>query len=247
MKDYREIANSVFEQRDRYEAAKAEKRRRTVRAAVPMCSLCLAVLVGIGAWQSGIFEEKPVPVEDGPSVSGAEGTADESPVECSAENPPVSADPADPADPVVTEGDSVNGIIIFVSSVEWNGVTYRDNDMANASAYTRDRYIGKAGELGGKFDDTDHCRVNSDDSIYTVKETADVLFAVKADGSIVVMSSPDWSLEKYEPERLEPDYVDPNDDGNGPVSHNGFCHIFCTVESDGTVTYLDPDFPRIFG
>lgn len=45
-------------------------------------------------------------------------------------------------------------------------------------------------------------------------ETTDVLFVVKADAndyrSIIVMCSFDWSLEKYEPERQEPGYIDPN-------------------------------------
>jgi hypothetical protein len=107
---------------------------------------------------------------------------------------------------------------IVGSTIELNGFTYYDNDMANVSAYTRDRYIGKVGDFEGVYGGADvhsNYRIAPEDSVYAVKGTNDVLLVVKADsnspyGAIIVMSNSNWSLEKYEPERLDPNYVDPN-------------------------------------
>ena len=107
---------------------------------------------------------------------------------------------------------------IVGSTIELNGFTYYDNDMANVSAYTRDRYLGKVGDFEGVYGGADvhsNYRIAPEDSVYAVKGTNDVLLVVKADsnspyGAIVVMSNSNWSLEKYEPERLDPNYVDPN-------------------------------------
>ena len=129
----------------------------------------------------------------------------------------------------VDNGEKQNFWCILISSLNWNGATYRDNDMANVSAYTQDRYIGKVSDFEGEYGDRVNYRISPSDSVYTVKETSDVLFVVKADanspyGAIVVMSTPDWSIEKYESERLETGYIDPNDTtGDEIVEYNGFC------------------------
>ncbi len=104
---------------------------------------------------------------------------------------------------------------IFFSSIEWNGQTYYDNDIASIYAYTQDSYLGKVKDFAGEYDDKFNYRIAPEDSVYTVKETSDVLYVVKADsnspyGSVVLMTNSSWSLEKYEPERLDPNYIDPN-------------------------------------
>lgn len=137
--------------------------------------------------------------------------------------PTDSAEP--PADGNGTNGGG-NGWCIFISTLEWNGITYRDNDAANISAYTQGNYIGKVSDFNGEHKDNAGYRISSDDSVYTVKETTDVIFVVKGNGTIVVMSSPEWSLEKYESQRIEPDYIDPDataSDFNDIPVFNGFC------------------------
>ena len=106
---------------------------------------------------------------------------------------------------------SKGGDIILCSSIEWNGFTYYDNDLANASAYTQDRYIGKVSDFVGVYSTDFKYRVSPTDNVYTVKETYDVLFVVKADlnspyGDIVVMCNSDWSIKKYESDLLTPEH-----------------------------------------
>lgn len=138
----------------------------------------------------------------------------------------------EPAEQIVTPtegGNIVHSWCIFGSRLEWNGTAYYDNDIANISAYTKDRYIGKVSGFKGEYSDAFNYRISPDDSVYTVKETDTVLLVLKADsnspyGAVIVMSSPDWSLDKYEPERLDPGYVDPNASSDGrTVVFNGFC------------------------
>ena len=136
--------------------------------------------------------------------------------------PPVQqTEPASQSNPVEQTVPNNGGHFMWCivgSTIELNGFTYYDNDMANVSAYTRDRYIGKVGDFEGVYGGADvhsNYRIAPEDSVYAVKGTNDVLLVVKADsnspyGAIVVMSNSNWSLEKYEPERLDPNYVDPN-------------------------------------
>lgn len=125
---------------------------------------------------------------------------------------------SDPAEQTVPNNGGHFMWCIVGSTIELNGFTYYDNDMANVSAYTRDRYLGKVGDFEGVYGGADvhsNYRIAPEDSVYAVKGTNDVLLVVKADsnspyGAIIVMSNSNWSLEKYEPERLDPNYVDPN-------------------------------------
>ena len=79
---------------------------------------------------------------------------------------------------------------IFRSTIEWNGITYNDNDTVDASAYSRDRYIGKVSEFGGDHQNNCGYRVNPDDDVYTTKENAHVLIVVKANGTVIAMTNP---------------------------------------------------------
>lgn len=61
MKSYEQIAESIFEKREKYLAEQKKKRQRTTRAVCTACSLCLIVAVGITVSQN--FGKTPA-VED---------------------------------------------------------------------------------------------------------------------------------------------------------------------------------------
>ncbi|MBP7185511.1 MAG: hypothetical protein KBA55_01845 [Ruminococcus sp.] len=87
---------------------------------------------------------------------------------------------------------------IFRSSLEWNGVTYHDNDSVDVGDYTRDAYIGKVSDFKGVYKDTVNYRIRPDDNVYTTKESKDVLIVIKAGvdcptGSEVAMTSADYN------------------------------------------------------
>lgn len=187
-----------------------------------------------GADNASVEENTPVaddrgaPVSDNSTITNTESqrateapaVQTEAPVQQT--TPPVQqTEPASqsyPAEQTVPNNGGHFMWCIVGSTIELNGFTYYDNDMANVSAYTRDRYLGKVGDFEGVYGGADvhpSYRIAPEDSVYAVKGTNDVLLVVKADsnspyGAIVVMSNSNWSLEKYEPERLDPKYVDPN-------------------------------------
>lgn len=180
-----------------------------------------------GADNASVEENTPVaddrvaPVSDNSTITNTEPQrATEAPA-VQTEAPVQQTEPAtqsNPAEQTVPNNGGHFMWCIVGSTIELNGFTYYDNDMANVSAYTRDRYIGKVGDFEGVYGGADvhsNYRIAPEDSVYAVKGTNDVLLVVKADsnspyGAIVVMSNSNWSLEKYEPERLDPNYVDPN-------------------------------------
>lgn len=62
MKNYNEIANSVFERRDKYETEKRNRRRFIAKTVTPICCICLVALLGVGVWQGGLFEDSSTPI-----------------------------------------------------------------------------------------------------------------------------------------------------------------------------------------
>ena len=63
MRNYNEIANSVFERRDKFETEKKNRRRFIAKTMTPICCFCLVALLGIGVWQGGLFvDDSPTPI-----------------------------------------------------------------------------------------------------------------------------------------------------------------------------------------
>ena len=112
---------------------------------------------------------------------------------------------------------------IFVSSISYNGTDYRDSTV-NISSFTQDRYIGKVSDFAGSYGDTGNYRINPGDSVYTVKETPDLLLVVKADsssvyGSVIPMCSSSFSGDSYGYGSLVPNLQFP-DSGDEPAVIN---------------------------
>lgn len=53
MKSYDEIANRIFERRDRYVAEQKRKKKMIIQVASATCSLTIVVFLGIGVWKFG--------------------------------------------------------------------------------------------------------------------------------------------------------------------------------------------------
>ena len=83
--------------------------------------------------------------------------------------------------------------VIYFCKLEWNGLTFCVNDQVNATAYTRDQYIGKVSEFEGVYSDAYGYPINPVDSVYTTTENVYVLLVIKADGTIIAMTNPAYS------------------------------------------------------
>ncbi|MDE5995263.1 MAG: hypothetical protein K2G60_07090 [Oscillospiraceae bacterium] len=69
MKNYDEIANSIFERRDQYIAEQRRKRKTVTRTVTAMCCVCLVALMGVGIWQSDLLKQTPTAVMDNSSMT----------------------------------------------------------------------------------------------------------------------------------------------------------------------------------
>lgn len=64
MKSYDEVARNVLRRRDEHDVAAARRNRMATRIGVPVVSLCLAAIVGVGFWQAEQVEDPPLNIED---------------------------------------------------------------------------------------------------------------------------------------------------------------------------------------
>ena len=78
MKSYNEMADDVFRRRDEFMKKQKHKRKNVVTA---LSCVCLAVLVGVGMWQSGIFLSDVQQAEDAiyPGIKDTYGPGEEEP------------------------------------------------------------------------------------------------------------------------------------------------------------------------
>ncbi len=77
MKNYNEIATSVFERREQYEIGKQHKRKIIIRAMIPVCCFSFMFLLGIGLWQGGMFHTTPPQTSDDAIYQGMKDNFDE--------------------------------------------------------------------------------------------------------------------------------------------------------------------------
>ena len=69
MKNYNEIANDLFERRDKCIAEQKARRKTITRLTTSICSFVLVALLGIGVWQSGWLNPATPPNTDDPAIS----------------------------------------------------------------------------------------------------------------------------------------------------------------------------------
>ena len=149
-----------------------------------------------------VSDDKSVPASDNnESTNNESQRATEAPVKqteapVQQTTPPVQqTEPATQSVPTETGNPSEDNHspVIYFCKLEWNGLTFCVNDQVNATAYTRDQYIGKVSEFEGVYSDAYGYPINPADSVYTTTENVYVLLVIKADGTIIAMTNPAYS------------------------------------------------------
>ena len=82
MKNYNEIANDLFERRDKRIAEQKARRKTITRITTSICSFALVALIGVGVYQSGLLNVAP-PLGNGVLLSSGDNNSD-----ISISNPP---------------------------------------------------------------------------------------------------------------------------------------------------------------
>lgn len=149
-----------------------------------------------------VSDDKSVPASDNNANTNTESQKATEPPAVQTEapvqqtTPPVQqTEPATQSVPTETGNPSEDNHspVIYFCKLEWNGLTFCVNDQVNATAYTRDQYIGKVSEFEGVYSDAYGYPINPADSVYTTTENVYVLLVIKADGTIIAMTSPAYS------------------------------------------------------
>lgn len=70
--------NSLLERRERYETEKRQKSQMLTRILTPVCCVCLAALLGVGAWRGGLLGNRPTQTANDAVYSGIKDNFDES-------------------------------------------------------------------------------------------------------------------------------------------------------------------------
>lgn len=73
MKNYKEIADSVFDRREQYEIKKKKTKKMLTHTLTPICCVCLIALFGFGAWKGGLFDKQPISITGNHSSTTSQG------------------------------------------------------------------------------------------------------------------------------------------------------------------------------
>ena len=63
MKSYEEKAYSALKRIEEETEYRRKRKKNITRILTPVMSLCLAAILGIGIWQSGMFEQSDTPIQ----------------------------------------------------------------------------------------------------------------------------------------------------------------------------------------
>ncbi len=162
MKNYKEVANSVFERRAQYEIKVRKKRRILTRTVVPICCVCVVALSGLGTWKCGLFEKQSTQAAGDTAVAG---TKDWYESEANAHN----------SGQAQAYGDSLGTLV-------YKNETYVQTTAVNSEELELDKKIGNGEDFDGYYKT---CGIASE--VYTIKSRPDLLAVNLENGGYVIL------------------------------------------------------------
>lgn len=157
MKNCDEMVSSLIERREHYMKEQRAKRKNLLSAAVCVCSLCFAMLVGFGIWQGKLIIEETF--DKGQAIPQNK----------------TEADVGSNMEPIAS--DYSNDVI---GMVKVNGIKYVQCSTVT-KVYTPDEYLGYARDYEGTY------QKDSGAELYVTKEDSDVLLVKLESGDYLVL------------------------------------------------------------
>ena len=186
MKTCDEMMTSLLERRERHAAEQKKKRKMQIRTALPLCGVCLLVLVGlgIGLWQGDVFGTAS-PDENliaGGTTSGGIFCGNYWVPDGTANTPSAPSAESSAPDSATSESPDENDVCELLVAVVVDGVTYVQSEVSGA--YTLGECLGAGESLGmtGPSKLTDFAS-----KVYVSKESSDVLIARFGNGEEVLL------------------------------------------------------------
>ncbi len=188
MKNYNEMANNVFERRDRYETNKKNKRKILIRTLTPICCFCLVMLLDIGLWQGGVLNTTPPQTATDSVIPGEKDCYGPDDIE----NQTSSDNNYEGNDVQYITGDLL-GMIVY------EGKTYSQNTEMSIDDIVLKEKIGTGEDFDGtynsqwlkrKYEETGNVCYNGGtlkSEIYTVVNNDNLLCAVLENGGYIIL------------------------------------------------------------
>jgi len=157
MKNCNEMVNSLFKRRDEYLAKQEARKKLVIQTSIPICSLCIVALLGIGIWHSKITPDIKSTFSQSKRESSVAQSTDK---------------PIDSHD-----------VIDVIGTVKVDGVNYIQCSTTS-KVYTPDVCLGNASDFEGTYQTFLR---DSADKLYTTKEDSDVLMVKLNNGDYVIL------------------------------------------------------------
>jgi hypothetical protein len=167
MKNYNEMAQSVLSRIHEYETAKKRKKEMCIKAAVPICCLCAAIMAGVAIHGAGGKDAASTP-QNGLSQSN--------------QNMTQNADSAFNTDE--TKHAYINGDMLGLVMIDSKEYIQDFTDYVIEETYTADKLLGDAHDFEGTYKTADDT-ISAE--LYTVKESKNVLLVKLGNGGTVVL------------------------------------------------------------
>ena len=201
MKNYKEVADSVFERREQHEALKRRKRKILFRTLTPICCVCLIAFSGVGLLKSGIFTHG-IPASPSESISSGTDSKNPQSDNTSSDNGKNSSQPESGNNEYDNVSGSQASSFDIGGVVDYNGRWYTQKDPAREECVVvRDKKIGTGNDFEGTYNY--ECLKNLyeehgfeysseyyiESEIYTVKDNPDLLCVVLSNGVFIVLEA----------------------------------------------------------
>ena len=190
MKNYNEMANSVFKRRDSYETNKKHKRKILTQTLTPICCVCLVFLLGIGFWQGGIFTATPPQTADGSVIEGEKdwyGLGESEPSDNSQEN-------TDKKAMKLVYGGKRYLEVTNLSSLNYSSYddVVVDKKIGNGEDFEGTYNAKYLNEMYGTYTvDSDTVKITITSEVYTVEGNEDLLCVKLSNGDINILKAYD--------------------------------------------------------
>ncbi len=155
MKNYNEMANDVLRRIGEHETEQRNRRKVMKKVIIPICSLCLVAILGIGLWQGDFFSKTPPSLLDDSSITGEQNYIE----------------------PETSNQSSMVGDVIGM--VQYGGANYVQCSTTTR-VYTPDKYLGKVYDFEGTYQIDNHKDIVG--GLYISMEDPDVLMVELKNG-----------------------------------------------------------------
>jgi len=187
MKTYEEKAQSVLNKIEEEKEIKRKRNRTITKVVTPIMSFCFVALIAVGAMNSGLMKQVPVQTDKGEITSPATEQTPENDLQSGENNNVSEQTPTKNPQQFESSNGAVdnsnNDICDMLGTIEKDGMFYVQVVDADASAYSKGVYLGKASDYEGCYKNY----ADIDGDLYQSAEDETILLVFLENGATIVL------------------------------------------------------------